>query len=104
MDTNQTGKLNVGSLPLGDYYFVESKAAEGTMPYAKKVPFTVSENTLNPEVTVKDYKTVMYNTGSIGVMPFYYAGAAGIVAIVVGTGIFLFIKKKSTIKKNRSEK
>ena len=103
MDTDQAGKLYIGNLPFGDYYFVEAKAAEGTMPYAKKVPFTVSENTLNPEVTVKDYKTVMYNTGSIGVMPFYYAGAAGIVAIVIGTGIFLFFKKKSTIKKNRSE-
>ena len=64
MDTDQTGKLNVGSLPLGDYYFVESKAAEGTMPYAKKVPFTVSENTLNPEVTVKDYKTVSVPTAN----------------------------------------
>ncbi|MBQ1616420.1 MAG: hypothetical protein II086_04110, partial [Ruminococcus sp.] len=103
MDTNQNGTLSVNSLPLGDYYFVETKAAEGTMPYGKKVSFTVSENTLNPEVTVKDYKTVMYNTGSIGVMPFYYAGAAGIVAIAVGTGIFLFFKMKSTIKRNRSE-
>ncbi|MER2149950.1 MAG: SpaA isopeptide-forming pilin-related protein, partial [Ruminococcus sp.] len=90
METDQNGNLSVNSLPLGDYYFVETKTAEGTMPYGKKVNFTVSENTLNPEVTVKDYKTVMYNTGSIGVMPFYYAGAAGIVAIAVGTGIFLF--------------
>ena len=81
----------------------ETKAADGTMPYGKKVNFAVSENTLNPEVTVKDYKTVMYNTGSIGVMPFYYAGAAGIVAIAVGTGVFLFIKKRNFTKKNRSE-
>jgi LPXTG-motif cell wall-anchored protein len=45
----------------------------------------------------------MYNTGSIGITPFYLAGAAGIAAIAIGTGVYLFIKKKST-NKNRSEK
>ena len=102
MDTDQTGRLYVGNLPFGDYYFVEVKAAEGTMPYGKKVPFTVSENTLNPEVTVKDYKTVMYNTGSIGITPFYCTGALGIAVMLAGTGVYLIIKKKKSTN-NRSE-
>lgn len=86
MATN--GSLSISSLPVGDYYFIESVTPSGYMPYGKKVEFTISadnENTLNISLSVADNKSVLSQTGGGGIAPFYF------VAVALGAMAIIFI-------------
>lgn len=103
MSTDEHGVLSVNDLTPGDYYFVEVKAPDGTTPYAKEIPFTISaenESTLHPSLTVKDNPVIMFNTGSVGVAPFYIAGVVALIVIAASICALVFIKKKKSKSKD----
>ncbi len=93
LSVDSNGSLKVSNIELGDYYFIETKAPDGKMPYADKISFTISsenEKTLNPELIVRDDSLVMLSTGGSGyVLPF----VIGIIAIVLSITCGIYIKK-----------
>lgn len=101
MATN--GSLSISSLPVGDYYFIESVTPSGYMPYGKKVEFTISadnENTLNISLSVADNKSVLSQTGGGGIAPFYFASVAfGALAI-----FFIYDYRKHGSKKYKKSR
>ena len=67
------------------------------MAYAKKIPFTISgENasTKDIELTVKDNKVVIYETGSSGTAPFAVAGMGSFIILMVGVAAYITKKRK----------
>lgn len=69
LKVDSDGTLKVSGIELGNYYFIETKAPEGKMPYTDKIEFTISsenEDTLNPSLVVKDNSIVALNTGGNG--------------------------------------
>lgn len=102
LSTDSNGDLLIDQLPLGIYYLVETKAPSGFLPYAKEIPFRVSKNTLNVELTAKDNYAVMYNTGSIGIAPFYIFGSIALSIVLFVGFLFFLIKKRNrkTVKHN----
>ena len=102
LSTDSNGDLLIDQLPLGIYYLVETKAPSGFLPYAKEIPFRVSKNTLNVALTAKDNYAVMYNTGSIGIAPFYIFGSIALSIVLFVGFLFFLIKKRNrkTVKHN----
>lgn len=99
MSTDEYGVLSVSELTPGDYFFVEVKAPNGTMPYAKEIPFTISANsveTLYYDLEVQDDKSVLNKTGSIGAYPFYSSGCVFLLSAILT--ISIYIKKRKTRK------
>lgn len=96
--TDDNGDLFVDKLPFGSYYLLEVKAPNNSMAYAKKIPFTISgENasTKDIELTVKDNKVVVYETGSSGTAPFVVAGVSSFIFLMVGVAAYITKKRKS---------
>ena len=96
--TNSSGKLIIKSLPIGSYYFIEVSTLEGYMPYAGRINFSVyesTEQTMNPNITVKNNKILMYNTGGNGDKLMYIISAiVGFFALAL-VAIYIFIKIKT---------
>lgn len=65
-------RVAVISIPLGDYYFVETSTVDGKMVYGEKIPFTVklasatASGATVVEIEVKNHDSVLWDTGGTG--------------------------------------
>ncbi|MBQ3418499.1 MAG: Cna B-type domain-containing protein, partial [Ruminococcus sp.] len=76
--TNENGQIIVENLPVGKYYFEESKTAIGFIPYGEKLSFEIdgdNDASLNVSLDVENAKAVMPETGGIGNGIFGFASA-----------------------------
>lgn len=103
--TDSDGRIIVNNLLPGDYYFIETDS-KGNMPYAGKINFTISPDsldTLDIQLTVKNNSVFIPETGGTGNnRPIYIEIGAAVLAFTVLVGaIGLGIRKK---KKNIGKK
>lgn len=105
--TDSDGRIIVNNLLPGDYYFIETDS-KGNMPYAGKINFTISPDsldTLDIQLTVKNNSVFIPETGGTGNnRPMYIEIGAAVLAftILVGAiGLGIRKKKKSIGKKAR---
>ena len=103
--TNSDGRIIVNNLLPGDYYFIETDS-KGNMPYAGKINFTISPDsldTLDIQLTVKNNSVFIPETGGTGNnRPMYIEIGAAVLAFTILVGaIGLGIRKK---KKNIGKK
>lgn len=103
--TNSDGRIIVNNLLPGDYYFIETDS-KGNMPYAGKINFTISPDsldTLDIQLTVKNNSVFIPETGGTGNnRPMYIEIGAAVLAftVLVGAiGLGIRKKKKSIGKK-----
>lgn len=103
--TDSNGRIIVNNLLPGDYYFIETDS-KGNMPYAGKINFTISPDsldTLDIQLTVKNNSVFIPETGGTGNnRPIYIEIGAAVLAftILVGAiGLGIRKKKKSIGKK-----
>lgn len=105
--TDSDGRIIVNNLLPGDYYFIETDS-KGNMPYAGKINFTISPDsldTLDIQLTVKNNSVFIPETGGTGNnRPMYIEIGAAVLAftILVGAiGLGIRKKKKHIGKKAR---
>lgn len=103
--TDSDGRIIVNNLLPGDYYFIETDS-KGNMPYAGKINFTISPDsldTLDIQLTVKNNSIFIPETGGTGNnRPMYIEIGAAVLAFTILVGaIGLGIRKK---KKNIGKK
>ena len=86
-------------LPVGKYYFEESKTALGFIPYGEKLSFEIdgeNDATLDVSLDVENAKAVMPATGGIGDGIFAFIS---ILLIVIGSAILCtYVPTKSKKK------
>ena len=105
LTTDDEGGFLVVNLLPGDYYFLETDS-KGNMPYAGKINFTISPDsldTLDIQLTVKNNSVFIPETGGTGNnRPMYIEIGAAVLAFTILVGaIGLGIRKK---KKNIGKK
>ena len=88
--TNEDGQIIIEDLPVGKYYFEESKTAIGFIPYGEKLSFEIdgdNDASLNVSLDVENAKAVMPETGGIGngIFGFTSAMLAVLAAILLCT-------------------
>ena len=96
--TDSDGRIIVNNLLPGDYYFIETDS-KGNMPYAGKINFTISPDsldTLDIQLTVKNNSVFIPETGGTGNnRPMYIEIGAAVLAFTILVGaIGLGIRKK----------
>lgn len=97
--TNADGQIIIEDLPVGKYYFEESKTAIGFIPYGEKLSFEIDGDTdvdLDVSLDVENAKAVMPETGGIsdGIFAFI-----AIMLIVIGSAILCTYIPTKTKKK-----
>lgn len=106
--TDSDGRIIVNNLLPGDYYFVETDS-KGNMPYAGKIKFTISPDsldTLDIQLTVKNNSVFIPETGGTGNnRPIYIEIGAAVLAFtfLVGAIGFGIRKKKKHIGKKAQQ-
>lgn len=103
--TDSDGRIIVNNLLPGDYYFIETDS-KGNMPYAGKINFTISPDsldTLDIQLTVKNNSVFIPEAGGTGNnRPIYIEIGVAVLAFTILVGaIGLGIRKK---KKNIGKK
>lgn len=96
LHTDSNGTLNVYNLSQGDYYFVETKAPAGYMPYAEKVEFSIvpAETTvLKSEVTIIDNKPFLSKTGGSGTKTYFLISYLFLTVAIATVSIYSKKKK-----------
>lgn len=99
--TDKNGKLVISNLDLGSYYFEETKSPASHMPYGKKLEFIISadnETVLNPKVTAKNDKIVLYETGGNGTNTIFFAGFSMLAISLAVIAVYMFKTKKHSSK------
>lgn len=103
--TDSDGRIIVNNLLPGDYYFIETDS-KGNMPYAGKINFTISPDsldTLDIQLTVKNNSVFIPEAGGTGNnRPMYIEIGVAVLAftVLVGAiGLGIRKKKKSIGKK-----
>ena len=97
--TNADGQIIIEDLPVGKYYFEESKTAIGFIPYGEKLSFEIDGDTdidLDASLDVENAKAVMPETGGIGDGIFAFVA---IMLIVIGSAILCTYIPTKTKKK-----
>lgn len=106
--TDSNGRIIVNNLLPGDYYFIETDS-KGNMPYAGKINFTISPDsldTLDIQLTVKNNSVFIPETGGTGNnRPIYIEIGAAVLAFtfLVGAIGFGIRKKKKHIGKKAQQ-
>lgn len=101
----ESGTVQFVSMPLGDYYLVETSTVDGYMPYYGKIHFSVkltasSDTTAEKvSITVPNNLPVTWNTGGDGILPYYYSS---LIALVLGITILAIPTIKSARKYKKS--
>lgn len=96
--TDSDGRIIVNNLLPGDYYFIETDS-KGNMPYAGKINFTISPDsldTLDIQLTVKNNSVFIPEAGGTGNnRPIYIEIGAAVLAFTILVGaIGLGVRKK----------
>ena len=96
--TDSDGRIIVNNLLPGDYYFIETDS-KGNMPYAGKINFTISPDsldTLDIQLTVKNNSVFIPETGGTGNnRPIYIEIGAAVLAFTILVGVIgLGVRKK----------
>ncbi len=92
------------SIPLGEYYLVETSTVDGKMVYGEKIPFTVklasatASGATVVEIEVKNHDSVLWDTGGTGTGA-YRAVALCVLTLSValmGCAATIYFKKSKT--------
>lgn len=95
LTTNADGKIKVGKMDSGKYYFVETKPLSGYAPYGKKIEFTIdtsNENLTNVSVSVQNNKIILMNTGGTGM---WVLAMPLLGATVIAGAVYVFYLRKT---------
>ena len=92
------------SIPLGDYYLVETGTVDGKMPYGEKIEFSVKLKKANDtgagtqQIAVRNHDSVLWDTGGRGNDIFYTVTLCllGLSALLVATAVFVTFRKDKT--------
>ena len=104
--TNTSGKIELVSFPIGEYYLLEVGGADGYMPYGTKIPFIVEVDPNKPitgakvEIKVANHLPIIWNTGGMGTSSFYTTSIIALALSLIALSLFTVRTAKKLKKSN----